>query len=1253
MMTKSKALFSLALLLVLVAVVSARVSTNAAGTVERRVNMPYMGTGPADVVRFEPAIFWFGKVTPTVNNVDVRLWYYDEYMKIVAHVVDRRLWYDTTPSTPDLESWDAVTLYLNRDEKAVTSPTAKSNRLVAQLRHWQNGANYQAAYVGDGTNWVQTPLAFTAQSSWRGLSGPNSGGDAKGWTVEFVIPFDSLGLPARPSEGEEWRLAVALHDRDSADGNPPIGDQVWPEVMQANDPSTWGILHFGIPSFEPPIVEPQGVTTIRHGLNGAQVIDTHVGGHGNCGDGLDHWTEWGEKNWGGWTQFNVQNQWDISDYPCFSKYYVTFPLQEIPTGKVIYDAKLSFFLFGNAGGGTWGEPPDSFIQVFTVAEDWEENTLNWNNAPLAIENVAGTWVQPVQTGGEKAYEWDLSRAVAEAYATGATKLRLAVYSADGPYHTGKYFWTSDGIYWEPSRRPTLKVSWGDDCLNDCATETPLPPTETPFVPPTETPVLPTATPVLPTATPISNPSGTTIYLSLSGPGSIGNLFFDDEDILAYDTLTSSWSMFFDGSDVGLDQRSGQNIDAFHITKEGTILLSIIEDTPVAGLGKVDDSDILMFRPTSLGSNTAGSFSIYLKGSSVGLTYSPDDVDAIDMLPNGDLILSTRGSTNVGSVSAKDEDLLRFRPTGQGPNTTGEWSLYFRGLSVGLGDLLSEDIWAVSVDEPNKAIYLSTYGAFSVNGASGDGADILRCRYTNLGNDTNCTFDLYWDGSQHGINISSLSIDGLQVSTRTAIETVPTNTPESPPIEATALPTNTPLPPTNTPVPTSTPWPTNTPMPTSTPWPTNTPMPTSTAVAPGDVKEYFLSPDGNDSRSGTSTDQAWNTFERAWKSLKPGDVLTLMDGVYYQSIHPYQIGQIGNPVTVRAQNDGRAIIDGEGVRIPVHLEGYRTSYLVIEGIVARNSSGSVFRVTGSNNVFRRVSGYDANTDTNDHVFVINGNNNLVEDCVAAGTGRKMIVVFQGQNNVIRRCVADWRQWDGRNWHDCWPWGEGIELYNASNNIIENSITYGHTPRAAISLLAQGGAASNNNKILGSMAIASGMNTDGTPMVWGNERPQPTDHTCVAKIYEWPQYMSGFGVVASGGIMRDNMFQDILSSGNARYGLSFHTAGTFDLDNNRVNRATVFNNGLNPLQTAHWGGYSAGARQSELANFSSIENSTIQNIWTGSSFTSQSGSGAQLSNRYVNGVLTSQPLWPWPMESRIQAELGYSVTNLIQGILATAP
>jgi hypothetical protein len=45
----------------------------------------------------------------------------------------------------------------------------------------------------------------------------------------------------------------------------------------------------------------------------------------------------------------------------------------------------------------------------------------------------------------------------------------------------------------------------------------------------------------------------------------------------------------------------------------------------------------------------------------------------------------------------------------------------------------------------------------------------------------------------------------------------------------------------------------------------------------------------------------------------------------------------------------------------------------------------------------------------------------------------------------------------------------------------------------------------------------------------------------------------------------------------------------------------------------------------------------------------GEGARLTHRYVDGVLTNEPLWPWPMEDRIQAELGFSVTELMTDLI----
>ena len=54
----------------------------------------------------------------------------------------------------------------------------------------------------------------------------------------------------------------------------------------------------------------------------------------------------------------------------------------------------------------------------------------------------------------------MSWAVAEAYASGAP-VRLALYSADSDYHSGKYFVTSETGDWNEVARPTLQVRWGD------------------------------------------------------------------------------------------------------------------------------------------------------------------------------------------------------------------------------------------------------------------------------------------------------------------------------------------------------------------------------------------------------------------------------------------------------------------------------------------------------------------------------------------------------------------------------------------------------------------------------------------------------------------------------------------------------------------------------------------------------------------------------------------------------------------------
>jgi hypothetical protein len=425
--------------------------------------------------------------------------------------------------------------------------------------------------------------------------------------------------------------------------------------------------------------------------------------------------------------------------------------------------------------------------------------------------------------------------------------------------------------------------------------------------------------------------------------------------------------------------------------------------------------------------------------------------------------------------------------------------------------------------------------------------------------------------------------------------------------------------------------------------------------------YYLSPSGSDSNSGTSENQAWATFNRAWLDLYPGDTLILLDGVYYQSLNPnIRNGEAGKPITVKAKNDGKAIIDGEYKRIPIKLGDTWPpigDYFILEGIIAKNSSGMVIQIHGrKNNILRRISAYNANTDTNSAVIGVlweSSQHNLIEDCVAAGTGRKMLYTFKGENNIFRRCFVDWQAWDGREWHDCWPWGDGIEVYNGSFNIIENSIAYSMNPTWAINIMANDPKAKAiGNKVLGSIAVLAGMREDKSVMDWGNLRPQPTNHTCI-RDFTWPSQRVGFMVYGAGEI-RDNLWQDFYSWGNAGLGLSIAPSNYLhpNTGNNVIRRATINNNGLdNPWQ---YGGVETDVLKSELDRFI-VEDSNIANIFINWSpngernLISMSGEGARLINRYINGVLTDEPLWPWPMEERIQAELGYSVTDIFTKII----
>ena len=417
---------------------------------------------PYNVPAGEAAVFWFGRVTSNVNYTDARIRYTDDRLLLSLGIMDRLLWYDTTPSPAEMTSWDSVSFYVSLSGATGEAPNSGTYRFDAQLGWWED--NFHVAYIGNGGGWTVATVPFTTTYGWNGNVPNNDSEDDRGWALYYAIPFTSLGLNGPPPQGTVWGLGLAVHDRDGALSS-PLADQVWPETMDPLRPETWGRLVFGLkPAYVPDPTTPTGTTVIRHGLDGAQVIDADVGGSSICGGPAapGFFPAWGNLNWAGKEFLNIQHVDPISEWPCFSKVYVTFPLGRVPAGKTILSATLTLYQNGNAGERENPGPQSSFIEVFTVDEDWHESTITWNNAPMAMENVAGTWVDPLPESPPWPgipRQWDVSRAVAQAYAEGEP-LRLVLYSPDWPMHSGKYFYSSD-IGGGGEGRPTLTIAWGN------------------------------------------------------------------------------------------------------------------------------------------------------------------------------------------------------------------------------------------------------------------------------------------------------------------------------------------------------------------------------------------------------------------------------------------------------------------------------------------------------------------------------------------------------------------------------------------------------------------------------------------------------------------------------------------------------------------------------------------------------------------------------------------------------------------------
>ncbi|MBT5737207.1 MAG: PKD domain-containing protein [Planctomycetes bacterium] len=261
------------------------------------------------------------------------------------------------------------------------------------------------------------------------------------------------------------------------------------------------------------------------------------------------------------------------------------------------------------------------------------------------------------------------------------------------------------------------------------------------------------------------PPSTSLYyisfLSTTTVPGLGNV--RDEDIVTYDPATDSWDWYLDGSDVGI---GGTDINALSVLADGSVLVSFNSGSfSLPGLTggpsgtTVEDSDLVLFTPTTTGSSSAGSWSFYLDGSDCALTTNGEDIDGVCYLDDGTLLISTLGTARGGGPTNRDEDVMLFTPTSVGSASGGSWTTFFDGSDVGFSNSGGEDLNAISLDFDGSVLF-STQGTYSASGSSGADEDVSR--FTgSFGSSTSGIAELIFDMSALGISTSA-DIDGISI-----------------------------------------------------------------------------------------------------------------------------------------------------------------------------------------------------------------------------------------------------------------------------------------------------------------------------------------------------------------------------------------------------------------------------------------------------------------------------------------------------------
>lgn len=251
-----------------------------------------------------------------------------------------------------------------------------------------------------------------------------------------------------------------------------------------------------------------------------------------------------------------------------------------------------------------------------------------------------------------------------------------------------------------------------------------------------------------------------IYVSTKAAGQTEDgVVYGREDVLELDVLNQSYSLYFDGSEHGLDSRR-HNINAFSVYEEDTetmfMSFSTQNGTGVPGIdGKVYPNDIVGHEPEV--ARQSEEFFLVIDGSDIGLNTASEAIDGMSYISfdwiyydgpysyfNHDCtaghmwLISTKGpyvvpAADGGWLKGSGSDALLFCPTQEGETTEGYWYPGFDSFRSGVTPRNAIDSLAIEeIEDYGDHLHIDfsfmVKRPFSAPGISGNPSEYLFAEY---------------------------------------------------------------------------------------------------------------------------------------------------------------------------------------------------------------------------------------------------------------------------------------------------------------------------------------------------------------------------------------------------------------------------------------------------------------------------------------------------------------------------------------------